>query len=128
MATKSAKHKINGRSSTEAEIIGVDDHMPSVLWTLRFLECQGYEVKENVVLQDNQSATLMERNGKLSCSKRTKHVDMRCFFITDRIEKKDVSVEYCPTEEMVGDFFTKPLQGPLFRKFRARIMNLPDET
>ena len=36
-------------------------------------------------------------------------------------------VEYCPTEEMIGDFFTKPLQGSLFRKFRALILNLPDE-
>ena len=65
----------------------------------------------------------MERNGKFSSSKRTKHIDMRYFFITDRIEKKEVSVEYCPTEEMIGDFFTKPLQGSLFRKFRALILN-----
>ena len=36
-------------------------------------------------------------------------------------------MEHCPTEEMVGDFFTKPLQGSLFRKFRAIIMNLPPD-
>ena len=97
--------------------------MSSVLWTLRFLDAQGYEIEENVVYQDNQSAILLEKNGKFSSSKRTKHIDMRYFFITDRIEKKEVSVEYCPTEEMIGDFFTKPLQGSLFRKFRALILN-----
>ena len=53
----------------------------------------------------------------------TKHIDMRYFFITDLIEKKEVSVEYCPTEDMIGGFFTKPLQGSLFRKFRALILN-----
>ena len=125
-AAKSTKHKINTRSSTEAEIVGVDDHMPGILWTLRFVEAQGYKVEENVLYQDNQSAILMERNGKFSCSKRTKHIDMRYFFITDRIEKKEVSVEYCPTGEMIGDFFTKPLQGAIFRKFRAQILNLDD--
>ena len=126
MASKSNKHKINSRSSTEAEIVGVDDHMSGVLWTLRFLEAQGYKIAKNVILQDNQSAILMERNGKFSCSKRTKHIDMRYFFITDRIEKQEVSVEYCPTEDMIGDFFTKPLQGAQFRKFRALILNLDD--
>ena len=87
---------------------------------------QGYKIAKNVILQDNQSAILMERNGKFSCSKRTKHIDMRYFFITDRIEKQEVSVEYCPTEDMIGDFFTKPLQGAQFRKFRALILNLDD--
>ena len=124
VGSRSSKHKINSRSSTEAEIIGVDDHMSSVLWTLRFLHAQGYEIEENVTYQDNQSAILLEKNGKFSSSKRTKHIDMRYFFITDRIEKKEVSVEYCPTEEMIGDFYTKPLQGSLFRKFRALILNL----
>ena len=123
MGSRSMKHKINSRSSTEAEIIGVDDHMSAALWTLRFLHAQGYEIEENVIYQDNQSAILLEKNGKFSSSKRTKHIDMRYFFITDFIEKKEVSVECCPTEDMIGDFFTKPLQGSLFRKFRALILN-----
>jgi len=100
--------------------------MSGVLWTLKFLEAQGYKIAKNVIFQDNQSAILMERNGKFSCSKRTKHIDARYFFITDRIEKQEVSVEYCPTEEMIGDFFTKPLQGALFRKFRALILGLDE--
>ena len=50
----------------------------------------------------------------------------RFYFITDRINNNDLYVEYCPTEEMVGDFFTKPLQGKLFYKFRASIMDLKE--
>jgi hypothetical protein len=53
--------KLNTKSSTEAELVGVDDVMPLVLWTCYFLEAQGYEVRENKVFQDNKSAILLER-------------------------------------------------------------------
>jgi hypothetical protein len=118
----STKQKLNTRSSTESELVGIDDMMPSILWTRYFLEAQGYRVKDNVIFQDNKSTMLLERNGKLSSSKRTKHIKVRYFFITDRISKGEVRVEWCPTKEMVADFMTKPLQGALFKKFRDLIM------
>ena len=59
--------------------------------------------------QDNLSAILMERNGKDLCGKKTRHIEMRHFFITNRIEQKKISVKYFPTEEMYGDYFTIPL-------------------
>jgi hypothetical protein len=34
------KHKLNTRSSTESEIVAVDDMMPSILWTRYFLMAQ----------------------------------------------------------------------------------------
>ena len=46
------------------------------------------------------------------------------FFVTDRINKGDVSVAWCPTDDMTGDFFTKPNQGALFRRFRDLIMEV----
>ena len=55
-------------------------------------------------------------------------MNVRYYFVTDNIARKNMRVVYCPTEEMVGDFFTKPLQGSLFRKFRRIIMNLPEYT
>jgi hypothetical protein len=102
----------------------VDDKMPAVLWTCLFLEAQGYEVNENIIFQDYQSAILLQRNGKASSSKRTKHLNIRYFFVTDRIKKGDLSVEWCPTGDMTGDFMTKPNQGALFRKFRDQIMGV----
>jgi hypothetical protein len=45
-------------------------------------------------------------------------------FITDRIAKKEVAIQYCPTKQMVADYFTKPLQGALFYKFRDQILGL----
>ena len=43
-------------------------------------------------------------------------------FIKDRIDKKEIAVEYCPTHLMVADFFTKPLQGRMFKFFRDVVM------
>ena len=104
----SLKQKLNTRSSTESELVAVDDCMPAILWTRYFLEAQGYGVQENIVYQDNLSAILLEKNGKASSSKRTKHINVRYYFVTDRIKKGDMSVEWCPTEDMTGDFMMKP--------------------
>jgi hypothetical protein len=120
----SMKQKLNTRSSTESELVGVDDMMPSILWTRYFLKAQGYHVNDNIIFQDNKSSMLLERNGKASSSRRTKHINVRYFFITDRIAKGEVRVEWCATKQMIADFMTKPLQGSAFRNFRNLIMGL----
>jgi hypothetical protein len=127
MYATSTRQKLNTKSSTESELVAVDDVMPQILWTKNFLEAQGYSVKDNIVYQDNQSAILLEKNGRGSSGKRTRHINIRYFFVTDRIGKGEVRIEYCPTKEMKADFFTKPLQGTLFRKFRNWILNLTED-
>jgi hypothetical protein len=44
---------------------------------------------------------------------------------TDNMAKKHLHIEYCLTDDMVADFFTKLLQGTKFRRFQAVILNLP---
>ena len=124
MYGSSTKQKLNTRSSTEAELVAVDDVLPQVLWTRLFLQEQGYAVSENVIHQDNQSAILLEKNGRASSGKRTKHINIRYFYVADKVANKEVSIAYCPTAEMIGDFFTKPLQGALFRRLRDFILNI----
>ena len=51
----SRKQKLNTRSSTEGELVGADDAAQMILWTMHFMEAQGYEVKDNVLCQDNKS-------------------------------------------------------------------------
>ena len=53
---------------------------------------------------------------------RTRALNIRYFFLTDQIEKGNVTVKYCPTNEMLGDYWTKPLQGRKFELFRDVIM------
>jgi hypothetical protein len=120
----STKQKLNTRSSTETEIVGADDFMPAIFWTGYFIKAQGYGVKDNVLSQDNKSSILFENNGKASSSKRTKHINIRYLFITDRVKNEEVSVVCCPTGDMIGDFATKPLQWALFHKFRDQIMGV----
>ena len=76
------------------------------------------------MFQDNQSAILLENNANKFSSKRTKHINIRYYFITDRIKNDELQIEYCPTDNMVAEYFTKPLQGKKFFQFRKTIMNL----
>jgi hypothetical protein len=83
--------KLNTKSSTEAKLVGVDDGMPLVIvWTRHFMIEQGYNVKDNVVYQDNQSAILLEWNGHASSGRRTRHVNIRYFFVTDRVKNGEL--------------------------------------
>ena len=70
----SSKQKINILSSTHAELVGVSDAMPKILWCRRFMESQGCIVEDVHVYQDNESAILLEENGMKSVGKTSKHV------------------------------------------------------
>ena len=120
----SKRQKLNTKSSTEAELVGAGDFLPQALWTANFLKEQGYTVSDSIFYQDNQSAMKMEKNGRQSAGQRSRHIDIRYFFIKDRIKSGDINLIYCPTDEMVADFFTKPLQGYVFIKFRDIVMGI----
>jgi hypothetical protein len=107
----STKQKLNIRSSTETEIVCASDFILEICWTHYFMKAQGYDVKDNVLFQDNKSSIILEKNGKASSNKRMKHINIRYLFITDRVSKEEVSVICCPTGDMIGDYATKPLQG-----------------
>ena len=121
------KQKLNTKSLTEAELIRSENAMPQMLWKRYFLEAQGYGIGENILYHDNMRAMLLENNGNKYSTKNTKQINVRYYFIKDRVETGDVVTEHCPTEKMLGGHFTKPLQGALFSKFRVEIMNIPDE-
>ena len=88
------------------------------------MEAQGYQIEENILYQDIKSTILLEENGRKSAGKRSRALNVRYFFLTDQVEKGNVKIVYWPTDDMVSDFMTKPLQGEKFRKFRAEIMGL----
>ena len=59
---------------------------------------------------DNQSAiTIAHGNQQHS---RTKHFEIRLYFIRDTIESNKINVEYLPTDQMLADILTKGLPGP----------------
>jgi len=117
---RAGKQKNNTKSSTESELVVVSEYIPYNLWILMFLEEQGYGIKDNVIYEDNQSAMLMEKNGRISCTGNSRHVNIRYLFLKDRIDKGEVRVQYCPTGLMLADYYTKPLMGSKFQEFRER--------
>jgi hypothetical protein len=119
---KSTKQKLNTKSSTEAELVGASDYLPYPIWGKKFLEGQGYVLKENIFYQDKMSTIQFKKNGRKSCGPNSRHIDIRYFWIKDRLGIENIDVVYCPTEQMLADFFMKPLQGSLFRKLKAVIM------
>jgi len=117
--------KCNTRSSTEMEIISVHDKLPDIIWTRYFVKCQGYDIDEYIVFQDNMSSLLLEKNGRVSSSKRTKHIKAKYFLIKDYYDSGEIDLRYCPTAVMWADVLTKPLHGQKFRDMRAFLQNSP---
>ena len=101
-----------------------NDALSSVMWTKRFLEAQSYPVKRTVFYQDNKSTMLLQRNGRESTTRRTRHINIRIFYFKDHLDRKEFELEYCPTDNMLADYITKLLQGEKFKQFRKLLMNL----
>ena len=107
----SRKQCYNTWSLTKTEIVGVDDVMPSVLWSLYFMQAQGLDLMCARIYQDNISAILLEVNGRMSSTKQTKHIKKKCFFVNDEVEQGKIKIKKHDTEDMWSDVCTKPKQG-----------------
>ena len=79
IACKSAKQKVVTKSSTEAELVGASEYLPSTIWVQYFLRAQGFPHHHSYFEQDNQSAMRLERNGRASASQRSRHINIRYF-------------------------------------------------
>ncbi len=80
---KSTKHKLNTRSSTESDIVAVDNLILQILWVHLFLKAQGFAVSSNVLYQDNNSAMLLETSGRALSSKRTRHIEVWYYYVAN---------------------------------------------
>ena len=107
-----------------AELVAGDDFMPKILHTQRFLQEQGLKVSKSVLHQDNKSTILLHNKGRQSLGKRTRHIALRYFYIHDVVSRGELEIHYCPAENMMADYMSKPLQGTLFKKFRKAILGM----
>ena len=119
--SKSTAQKLNTTSSCEAELVALSKGLQQSLWSSYFIENQGYPALPITVLQDNQSTIKLVESGRPT-SELSRHIRIGYFWIHDLILKKVIKLVYCPTEFMVADIMTKPLQGSLFRTMRDRLM------
>ena len=79
------------------------------------------------MFQDNTSTIKIIKiikNGRRSAGKKTRHFDIRLFYTKDYVNRKEVTVECCPSEDMLANFMTKPLTGTSYKRNRAEIMKV----
>ena len=119
---KSSKLNNNTKSSTESELVSCSDHAPMGINMRNFLICQGYKINPVVIGQDNQSTIQLINRGR-PASLRTRHINIRFFFLKDLIDRGEVLIKYVPTTEMIADIMTKPLQGHQFLVLRRMLLN-----
>ena len=60
---QSSNQNLNAKISTEAELIGMSEYVNFSVWMVMFMEAQGYDIKKNIIFQDNQSTIRMVNNG-----------------------------------------------------------------
>ena len=68
----------------------------------------------------------MEKNGHTSSSKMTRHINVWYLFVTNQIKLGDIKIKYSPTLDIIGDYFSKPFQGSLFRRFHNLILGIEE--
>lgn len=111
-------------SSTETEVVSTGEGLPKCTWFQNFRIAQGGEESEDVLMHDNKSVILLQKNYPYSMRKGMKHVHVRYYFAVDKIKKKEIMIIHCPTEEMIAEYSSKPNQGKTFVKFRNTIMGI----
>jgi hypothetical protein len=102
-------------------VVALSDEASTVLWSREFLVSQGYSIPAVPIYEDNQAAIALLERGAGAGS--TRHINIRYFWLSDRVKSGELSIRYVPTSDMVADMFTKPLQGELFRKLRRKLLN-----
>ena len=119
---KSSKQKIVTKSSTEAELVAVSDTASQCIHLRNFVIAQGYEVGPAIIYQDNLSCmALMKKGGP--CSDRSRHINIRHFWLKERVDGHEVIVEHLGTEKMFANLLTKPVQGAQFLRERRDLTN-----
>lgn len=114
----SRKQQNVSTSSTEAEFVALSLAVSEACWLRKILDDFHIDVKEPVILyEDNRSAMFIANNPENN--KRLKHVDVKYFFVKEKIDLGFVKIVYIKTEDQIADMFTKPLNRIKFEKFRA---------
>jgi transposase InsO family protein len=108
-------------STCESELIALAYCVQEGIWLRRLLgellpeqDMEAIEINE-----DNQSTIALVRNHRFS--DRTKHVDIRYFFMREHFAEGKFAIQYCPTQEMIADIFTKALKRVTFEYLRSKL-------
>ena len=110
---RSSKQQIVCKSSAEAELVALSDCANQGLYLRKFLLEQGHPVGPVTVYQDNLSCMALVERGR-SGAERTRHIDIRYYWLKERVNSGEALVKHLRTESMYANMLTKPLQGAQF--------------
>ena len=85
-----------------------------------------FNVKLNILFQDNTSNICLPKKVNESYSKRTRHLDTRSLYAKYLINTKEATVHCCPIDMIWEDCDAKPLVGIKFKLFRDIKMSISD--
>ncbi|XP_071718002.1 secreted RxLR effector protein 161-like [Rutidosis leptorrhynchoides] len=125
---KSKKQDVVSRSSAKAEYRAMAISVSEVLWVRWLLETLGVPLYGPTSLFcDNQAARHIVNNPVFH--ERTKHVEMDCYFVRERVETKEIKPFPIDSKRQIADLLTKPLGSnhlrALFGKLGIRNSNDP---
>ena len=120
---KGGRIKTVVRSSTEAEIVGVNEVTSEILWARDVLVELGYPQEEITVAEDNNSCITMLQTEPRNFQTNSRHVRVKWAFYRQEYENHLLKLVYCPTEVMRADLLTKPLSGKIFKTHDIAIRN-----
>lgn len=118
MSWSSRRQRCTAQSTTEAEFVAASEAAKEAVWLIQLLLEFGKENKPSL-LCDNQSAIALVKNPVFH--QRTKHIDVRVFYIREVQEKGIINIDYISTEHQLADILTKALPTPRFEKLRENI-------
>ena len=118
--------------STEAEFYALAEAIKDALWIRQFMTELGFDLNgATTIRQDNKSTIAVALNP--INHKMVKHMDIRMNFYWEHIRMENITIVYCPTEDMIADIFTKALPAKQHQKLSslmglASLADLLDES
>ncbi|GKE25606.1 retrovirus-related pol polyprotein from transposon TNT 1-94, partial [Tanacetum coccineum] len=110
---KTKKQHIVSRSSAEAEYCSMAFTTCELKWLKSVMLSIGiHQVKPMSLYCDSQVALHISQN--LMFHERTKHIEVDCHYIRDKLVSGNIIAQYVSTMEQIADYFTKALRKAQF--------------
>lgn len=116
----SKKQRVVALSTAEAKYISLSLASCQALWITWVLEDLKHIVKESPIIYcDSKSAIALTENPVFHG--KSKHIRIKYHFVRDLVEKGEVEIKHCKTEDQVADIFTKPLKSDIFKELKMKL-------
>ena len=107
-------------SSCEAELYAACEAVKEILWLTMFFTELKLKFNKPILYVDNQGAIALAKNPVLH--QRTKHIDIRYFFIREKIDNTMLEMLYVETKKNLADLFTKPVALATQQRLLSQLM------